>query len=71
VTEKMEERERPGWGLPRLLIGFAQMSLAALALGVMIATGVSKLTLLLAVAATGVTLVSRLLYQGWRGPNIR
>jgi hypothetical protein len=46
VTPKMEN-ESSGWGMPRLLIGIVQMSLAALAFGVMIVTGVSKLTLYL------------------------
>ena len=68
MTAERTRRENFVWGWLRLFLGFTQMSLAALTLGVLITTGVTKLTVLLAVAATAVTLVSRLIYHGRRTP---
>jgi len=59
------------WGWLRLFLGLAQMILAPLAFGVLIITGLSKLTLLLTVAATAVTVVSRFIYHGRRRPTAR
>jgi len=71
VTEEKGGVEQSGRGLTRFLLGFGQMSLAAFAIGVLIVTGVSRLALILAIAATALTLTSRLLYHGRRGPNQR
>jgi hypothetical protein len=60
-------RERFVWGWLRLLLGYLQMSLAAMALGALIITGLHKITLYLAIAATAVTLLSKLLYHGRSG----
>jgi hypothetical protein len=45
------------------------MSLAALTLGVLVTAGVTSLTILLAVAATSLAVVSRLIYRGRTAPK--
>jgi hypothetical protein len=69
VIGNNEKRDHVIWGSLRLILGFAQMSLVALTFGILITTGLSKLTILLAGGATALTLASRLLYHGRRGPG--
>ena len=71
MTADHDRREQFVWGWLRLFLGFAQMSLAGLTLGVLIAAGPTKLTILFAIAATAVTVVSRLVYRGRKGPLTR
>jgi hypothetical protein len=68
MTTKSDSRERLKWGWGRLLIGFAQISLAGLTFGVLITAGVTSLTVWLAVLATGIAVLSRFLYRGRKGP---
>lgn len=58
-----ELRRKLVWGWLRLFLGFAQMSLAAAALGALIAVGLRAVTLWFAIGATAATLLSRLLYH--------
>ena len=68
MTTKSDRRQQLIWGWVRLVIGFAQISLAGLTFGVLITVGVTPLTVGLAVLATVIALVSRLIYRGRKGP---
>jgi hypothetical protein len=65
---KSDRREQLIWGWVRLLIGLAQISLAGLTFGVLITVGVTPLTVGLAVLATVIAVISRLIYRGRKGP---
>jgi hypothetical protein len=69
-TRKPERREWLIWGWLRLLIGFAQISLSGLAFGVLITAGVTRLSILLAAAATAIAAISRVIYRGRKGPTV-
>jgi hypothetical protein len=71
IIAEGDRREQFVWGWLRLFLGFAQMSLAGLTLGALIAVGPTKLTILFAIAATAVTVVSRLIYRGQKRPAAR
>lgn len=58
-----------GW--LRLILGFAQMSLAAMSLGSLLIIGLHRLTLWLCIAATLLACVSRLLYRGNSGFSLK
>ena len=64
LTGRPDRRERLIWGWVRLLIGFAQISLAGLTFGVLITAGVTQTTLFLALTATAIAAVSRFIYRG-------
>ena len=64
-----DRRETLIWGWLRLALGFGQISLAGLTIGVLITAGVTSLTLWLAVSTTALTLASRLIYHGRKGPK--
>jgi len=68
MTTKSDRREQLIWGWVRLLMGFAQISLAGLTFGVLITAGVTTLTIWLAVLATVIAVISRLIYRGRKGP---
>jgi hypothetical protein len=68
MTMKSDRREQLIWGWVRLLIGLAQISLAGLTFGVLITVGVTPLTVGLAVLATVIAVISRLIYRGRKGP---
>ena len=68
MTTKSDRREQLIWGWVRLLIGFAQISLAGLTFGVLINVGVTPLTVGLAVLTTAIAVISRLIYRGRKGP---
>lgn len=68
MTTKSDRREQLIWGWVRLLIGLAQISLAGLTFGVLITVGVTPLTVGLAVMATVIAVISRLIYRGRKGP---
>ena len=68
MIRKSDRREQLIWGWVRLLIGFAQISLAGLTFGVLITVGVTPLTVVLAVLATLIAVISRLIYRGRKGP---
>jgi len=68
MTTKSDRREQLIWGWMRLLIGFLQISLAGLTFGVLLTLGVTSLTVWLAVLATVIAVVSRLIYRGRKGP---
>jgi hypothetical protein len=70
VTEDLHTRDRLVRDWLRLVLGFAQMSLVAMAFGVLITTGLTPLAVLLAVSATALTLTSRLLYPGRPGRKV-
>jgi len=67
MTEDLHTRDRFVWDWLRLVLGFAQMSLVAMAFGVLITTGLTPLAVVLAVSAMALTLASRLLYHGRPG----
>ena len=71
IIAERDRREQFVWGWLRLFLGFGQMSLAGLTLGALIAVGPTKLTILFAIAATAVTIVSRLIYCGRKRPAVR
>jgi hypothetical protein len=64
INAKPDSREWLIWGWLRLLMGFAQISLAGLTFGVLITAGVTRTTIFLALAATAIAAVSRLTYRG-------
>jgi len=68
IMTKSDRREQLIWGWVRLLIGIAQISLAGLTFGVLITVGVTPLTVGLAVMATVIAVISRLIYRGRKGP---
>lgn len=68
MTTNSDRREQLIWGWVRLLIGLAEISLAGLTFGVLITVGVTPLTVGLAVLATVIALISRLIYRGRKGP---
>jgi hypothetical protein len=68
MATKSDRREQLIWGWVRLLIGFAQISLAGLTFGVLITVGVTPLAVGLAVLATLIAVISRLIYRGRKGP---
>lgn len=59
------------WGWLRLLLGLAQMCLAAAGFILLITVGVQPVTLLFLAGATAATIASRLLYRGRRGPKLK
>jgi len=59
------------WGWLRLLLGLAQMCLAAAGFILLITVGVQPVTLLFLAGATAATIASRLLYRGRRGPTLK
>ena len=62
-------RHKLVWGWLRLFLAFAQISLVAMAFGSLITIGPRTLTLVFTMAATAVTVSSRLLYRGRREPQ--
>jgi len=68
MTTKSDRREQLIWGWVRLLMGFAQISLAGLTFGALITIGVTPLTVGLAVLTTVIAIISRLIYRGRKGP---
>jgi len=63
------KKQRLVWGWLRLFLAFAQISLVAMAFGSLLTIGPHMLTLVFTVAATAVTVSSRLLYRGRREPK--
>jgi hypothetical protein len=59
------------WGWFRLLLGLAQMGLAAAGFVLLIMVGVQIVTVLFLLGATAATIASRLLYAGRRGPQLK
>jgi hypothetical protein len=57
------------WGWLRLVLGFAQISLAGLTIGVLITAGITSLTVWLAISTSALTLASQLIYRGRKGPK--
>jgi hypothetical protein len=57
------------WGWLRFFLGFVQISLVAASVGALVAVGLRPVTLLLVIAATAATLISRLLYHGRSDPE--
>ena len=57
------------WGWLRLFLGFAQMSLVAACVGSLMVVGVHPITIALVIAATAITITSRLLYRGKAAPD--
>jgi hypothetical protein len=70
ITGRPDRREKLIWGWVRLLIGFAQISLAGLTFGVLITAGVTRTTIFLALTATAIAAVSRLIYRGRKRSNV-
>ena len=62
-------KERIVWGWLRLLLGFAQISLAGLTAGSLITVGFQPITLVFALSATLLVLVSILIYKGKSAPG--
>lgn len=64
-----EARHRLVWGWLRVLLGWAQMVLAAAAVVALLAVGFHPVTWVLAAGAVVTTITSRLIYRGESGPN--
>jgi hypothetical protein len=62
-------KERMLWGWLRLFLGFAQISLVGLSVGALFSVGVKPITLIFVIAATALTVISRVIYKGRVGPN--
>jgi hypothetical protein len=58
------------WGWLRLFLGFAQMSLVAMGVGVFLTVGLHWITYVFVIAATVATIISRLLYRGKSDPEL-
>lgn len=59
------------WGCLRLLLGLAQMCLAAAGFILLITVGVQPVTLLFLAGATAATIASRLLYRERSDPKLK
>jgi hypothetical protein len=64
-----EPRDKLVWGWLRVLLGWAQMLLAAAALSSLAVGGQWRLSLMLAGGALAATALSLLIYRGRRGPQ--
>ncbi|HSB12619.1 MAG TPA: hypothetical protein VLM38_24225 [Blastocatellia bacterium] len=58
------------WRWLRLVLGLAQMWLAAAGLGLLLIAGLRPITWLFLIAASAATVISRLLYRGRRTPRL-
>ena len=59
------------WGWLRLFLGFAQISLVAMAAGSLFTAGLDSLTWVFVLAATAATISSRVLYRGRADPQLK
>ena len=58
------------WGWLRLFLGWAQMSLVAISIGLLLTLGLHLATYVFVSAATAATIISRLLYHGKIDPEL-
>jgi hypothetical protein len=58
------------WGGLRFFLGLAQMWLAIASLTLLFTIGLRAVTVVVVIAATGATVISRLLYRGRPDPNL-
>lgn len=64
-----ESRQKFIWGWLRFALGIAQISLVFASVGLLLLVGLHPLTLISVVSATLLTIVSRVLYRGQKGPK--
>lgn len=66
---KLETREKFVWGWLRLVLGVGQMTLAIATVGLLFLVGFRALTWVFLAITTVLTITSRVLYHGRKGPN--
>lgn len=69
ITMTPGTKERFVWGRLRFLLGLAQIALAGLSVGALVAVGLQPITWIFVISATVLTLTSRLIYKGRRTPK--
>ena len=65
----METRQKVLWGWLRFVLGVAQMTFAFATAGLLLLVGLHALTWIFLAVTTILTISSRLLYHGRKGPN--
>lgn len=63
-----ERRKVVVWAIVRMTLGIAQMSLALTAFYLLLSVGTGPATIVVAIAATCATILSRLLFGGVKSP---
>lgn len=65
----LETRQKFVWGWLRLILGVGQMTLAIATVGLLFLIGLHALTWIFLAITTILTITSRVLYRGRKGPN--
>ena len=65
----LEARQKFVWGWLRLILGVGQMTLAIATVGLLFLVGLHALTWTFLAITTILTITSRVLYRGRKGPN--